>query len=329
MCYNISHLNANERMVTSTPAPVLTSSKEVLTMADISITVPPSQSSRITERVCVQCGTSFKGRGKFCSRNCYHASMITKSVQHCAYCGKDFVAAACDIARGQRFCSRECSSLEKSKNATLEMKCAQCGTVFTSVKSRVKDGRGKFCSKVCFRAFNNKQILRHCECCGKEFKVSPTRIRGENAKYCSSECYGVAQQSRKECTCGYCGAKFEVRLSSITRGGGKYCSVDCARKSKRGEQSLLWRGGGLKRYYGPNWYEQRNLAYQRDGGVCQYCGSKSLKGQKKNAVHHIKPRRSFNGDYLAANELTNLITLCHSCHGKAEYGLIPVPKRLL
>lgn len=298
-------------------------------MATSSIPVPPVQSSRITERTCSQCGVLFKGRGRFCTPKCYHESMTTKSIYACEYCNGEYVAAPSAIKRGQRFCSRECGRLASLKAVRLEVECAQCGVLFTCDQYKINQGRGKFCSKACFRLSKNKNVSRLCGHCGKEFKVSPTRLRDGNAKFCSNECYGLAQQSRQECACGYCGAMFEAKLSSLGRGGGKFCSPDCAHKSKRGDQSPFWRGGGSKRYYGPNWYEQRKLAYERDGGVCQVCGDKPSRGKRKNAVHHIKPRRQFNGDYVAANDLSNLITLCHSCHPKADQGKIAVPVRLL
>jgi predicted HNH restriction endonuclease len=35
-------------------------------------------------------------------------------------------------------------------------------------------------------------------------------------------------------------------------------------------------------------------------------------------VHHLIPYRTFNGDYLAANRLANLISVCRPCHWKRE-----------
>ena len=35
-------------------------------------------------------------------------------------------------------------------------------------------------------------------------------------------------------------------------------------------------------------------------------------------VHHIIPFRRFAGDWRAANDLANLLTLCPTCHAKAD-----------
>jgi 5-methylcytosine-specific restriction endonuclease McrA len=52
----------------------------------------------------------------------------------------------------------------------------------------------------------------------------------------------------------------------------------------------------------------RNLVLKRDGWRCQECGA-----MKNLQIHHMK-RRSQLGDDL----MSNLITLCASCHGKCH-----------
>jgi DEAD/DEAH box helicase domain-containing protein len=75
--------------------------------------------------------------------------------------------------------------------------------------------------------------------------------------------------------------------------------------------------------YGPNWDQQKRAALARDGERCQHCGAGQRPGRRHD-VHHIKPFRTFgyrqgvNGAYLQANALDNLITLCSSCHRRAE-----------
>ncbi len=67
--------------------------------------------------------------------------------------------------------------------------------------------------------------------------------------------------------------------------------------------------------YGPNWSAQRDLARARDGYRCQFCGTPE--GGRSHDVHHKIPFRTFSS-YLQANQLQNLITLCPSCHRRAE-----------
>jgi DEAD/DEAH box helicase domain-containing protein len=74
--------------------------------------------------------------------------------------------------------------------------------------------------------------------------------------------------------------------------------------------------------YGPNWQVQRRLALERDGTRCRTCGAT---GEVLH-VHHIRPFREYgylrgqNENYRLANQLENLVTLCPSCHRRAEAG---------
>jgi DEAD/DEAH box helicase domain-containing protein len=74
--------------------------------------------------------------------------------------------------------------------------------------------------------------------------------------------------------------------------------------------------------YGPNWDEQREAARQRDDQRCRQCGARER--GRRHDVHHIRPFREFgyvrgqNDNYIQANVLENLITLCPTCHRRAE-----------
>jgi DEAD/DEAH box helicase domain-containing protein len=77
--------------------------------------------------------------------------------------------------------------------------------------------------------------------------------------------------------------------------------------------------------YGPNWQQQRHQALTRDGYRCRTCGSEAKTGQGLH-IHHIRPFRDYgyipdrNDAYIQANDLDNLVTLCASCHRRAEAG---------
>ncbi|MFP3896056.1 MAG: DEAD/DEAH box helicase [Anaerolineales bacterium] len=83
------------------------------------------------------------------------------------------------------------------------------------------------------------------------------------------------------------------------------------------------REGGSR---GPNWPTQSEKARRRDGYRCRQCGASQRSGRKHD-VHHIRPFREFNWlpgkneNYRQANALSNLITLCPSCHRKAEQAV--------
>lgn len=67
--------------------------------------------------------------------------------------------------------------------------------------------------------------------------------------------------------------------------------------------------------YGPNWPAQRDAARARDGYTCQVCGAPE--NGRPHDVHHKAPLRSFPS-YKEGNRLENLITLCSTCHRRAE-----------
>lgn len=70
--------------------------------------------------------------------------------------------------------------------------------------------------------------------------------------------------------------------------------------------------------YGPSWKKQRALARARDGFRCQVCGA--AEGDRPHDVHHKIPFRRF-ASAEQANQLSNLITLCPSCHRRAEQAV--------
>lgn len=81
-----------------------------------------------------------------------------------------------------------------------------------------------------------------------------------------------------------------------------------------------------KQGYGKNWHAQRKAALERDNYTCQKCGHV---GKCKNRywdvhVHHKRKIAWFVNsatgevDYAAANDLSNLITLCGPCHRYAD-----------
>jgi DEAD/DEAH box helicase domain-containing protein len=75
--------------------------------------------------------------------------------------------------------------------------------------------------------------------------------------------------------------------------------------------------------YGPDWPRARDAARARDGGRCRQCGAPEREGRAHD-VHHVRPFREYgyipgeNRGDLQANALDNLITLCATCHHRAE-----------
>ena len=67
--------------------------------------------------------------------------------------------------------------------------------------------------------------------------------------------------------------------------------------------------------YGPHWKKLRDLTRERDGYRCQVCSR--LEENQAHHVHHKIPFRQFRS-IEEANQLSNLITLCPSCHRRVE-----------
>jgi DEAD/DEAH box helicase domain-containing protein len=74
---------------------------------------------------------------------------------------------------------------------------------------------------------------------------------------------------------------------------------------------------------GPSWPTQRDLARRRDHYHCRWCNAPERPGHQHD-VHHLTPFRHFgwipgeNEHHRQANHLDNLITLCPTCHRRAE-----------
>ena len=87
-----------------------------------------------------------------------------------------------------------------------------------------------------------------------------------------------------------------------------------AKLGKRGEITNNWQGGLLplpiRMRYSPEYKKLRRNAYERDCFSCQKCGEKEV---SKLNIHHIVP---WNDDHTKWFDLTNVITMCKSCHYK-------------
>lgn len=92
-------------------------------------------------------------------------------------------------------------------------------------------------------------------------------------------------------------------------------------KSTAGAANPNWKGGHELRY-GSGWSVAREAVVHRDE-VCQHCGVGEEKADLD--VHHIVPVRAFieaDEPISNAHDSSNLVLLCKSCHGRAEWGSI-------
>lgn len=215
-----------------------------------------------------------------------------------------------------------------SNRPPIEKICANCGKSFLIWQCLIDRGsKGICCSRKCIQELRIKNQQTPCEHCGKMFVPRPSDTRNGGGKFCSHECSMYGRRKKISVTCRNCNKVFKVWPSYIKRGDGIFCSIKCTNEYNTAQHHYAWRGGRLE-YRGENWGRQRADAFKRDNGTCQICHKKSPK-KRENEVHHIKPFRDFNGDYIQANDLRNLITLCTKCHRRAERGLLSVPVHLL
>lgn len=192
-------------------------------------------------------------------------------------------------------------------------------------------------------------ITVYCEVCGAARELPVYRVRVGKGRWCSRACRGramVAGMNEKRpspklyakppihrgtdnnkwkgggttCTCKHCGQQFKrdtYLLGGKSGHTGDYCSKACRNEYRRlyesGERSPFW-VGGPNTYRGRDWRRARMAVVTDQAGVCAEC--RRFVGDSL-PVHHIRPYREFES-YEQANERSNLIGLCQSCHMKRE-----------
>lgn len=200
---------------------------------------------------------------------------------------------------------------EDYKNRSLETGhsikkiCPTCGKEFITRKS----SKRKYCCKEC--SYKAKEKANTCDRCGKA-------LNNKWAKYCP-ECLKQVKHdnnyNRIETTCAYCGKPLLVIPSRFNKNESCYCNFECMAKDYErrfsGENSPTWKGG--KRHYQGGWLKARDKARERDNYTCQRCGMTEEEQGSQMDVRHIKNYRLFS-DKEEANNLDNLICLCHKCH---------------
>jgi len=243
----------------------------------------------------------------------------------CPICGEIFYRPAYYLAAHPLcYCSPACMGMAKAKDKAARI-CETCGQRFQVRPSALsKPGGGRFCSHRCCAAAvaaRRQPQAKVCKTCGKEFRPAKGEVlRGSNGYYCSEGCRrwvgGPPCKPTTTVRCLGCDQKFVLPGRHSHRATfRRFCSTQCWYEYLRLHPETGGRFlGGAEPYYGPNWYEQARKARKRDRFTCQDCGRVRLRPTLH--VHHILPRRQFGGDYLTANQLDNLVTLCEACHAR-------------
>lgn len=163
-----------------------------------------------------------------------------------------------------------------------------------------------------------------CDFCGCEF-----RDTHKDRRFCSKGCYGSWQSQNRvgedaahwqggsvELNCETCGASYSAKPNQAE--SSRFCSRPCQYEALSGEGSPAWKGG-FERYRGANWNRQQDRCRVRDDHTCQGCGVRQEELDRALDVHHIVPFRLFGVEnYKEANKLSNLVSLCASCHNEWE-----------
>jgi endogenous inhibitor of DNA gyrase (YacG/DUF329 family) len=236
----------------------------------------------------------------------------------------------------------------------VELECEYCGDSYREKECRVD--RSNYCSRGCKDNHQSTKLLSEsnpnykgrvsvqCEECGKVEEVRPSRV--ERYRFCSKECLHTHFESvtgedhhrwvgRIERECKVCGDNFHVREDHAHP--AEYCSLECygdwvaATGAMSQENHPMWDPDRHDRY-GPNWDSQKKKARERDGYECQYCGLPQEEHSTALHVHHSQPRSKFMDgdgayDYKEGNKLSNLVTVCSSCHGIVEKWQLKPDKR--
>ncbi len=92
--------------------------------------------------------------------------------------------------------------------------------------------------------------------------------------------------------------------------------IDCPKKPKpKKEKTEI-----TKFRSSAKWKRVREATVRRDNYLCRVCLSKGIYKSEDLEVHHIVPLII---DFSLRTDTDNLITLCGTCHEKAECGSIP------
>ena len=236
----------------------------------------------------------------------------------CQTCNKEFLGYE---SRPRVYCSLQCrykAQQGRYRAPRVEFICPICGKPFFDRAARIRT----YCSRKCkgkARTATANLVHSPCAFCGSEFIAQSAAGWNdrEQQRYCSRSCSGkdIAQtqrlhlRSNQTFICEYCGNPF-TRKARHDR-TYRFCSRECHWSYNTGENNCSWQGG-TDRNYGSNWKHQRRKALKRDAYTCQECGVI----EDGVHVHHIVPRITFDNDWKAMNKLSNLVTLCPSCHGK-------------
>ena len=232
--------------------------------------------------------------------------------------------------------------------------CETCGIEFMVYLSRIKQGRGKYCSQKCQGIARSKIYVGEkcpswkgggievkCGTCGKTIMVYHYRIKKGRVNYCSKKCMGNAYSKNNvgenhpgwkggkiRCICLICKKEFMVNPSVIKKGSGKYCSIKCMGIAQStihvGENSPNWQGGISFEPYCTKFNDEfRQYIRDKFDNVCFLCCKTEEENGRKLDVHHVNYQKSCGcadteEDKHADDESCQFVPLCISCNARVN-----------
>jgi len=257
------------------------------------------------------------------------------------------VSPACPTC-GEQFDTRRGLGVHHSRvhgDRLPNRECDHCGDQFYA------DYAKKYCSGDCLREsgayagennpnYRGGKATADCERCGTAFEYYPSEKEGLYCRECVRDGgWRVVPElsgdenprwngGKAELECAVCGDSFERYRSNVTSEiqlCGEDCRADWLSESFAGEGHPNWAGGDVGPY-GEGWSAVRRAALERDGYECVVCGTGRDELGRNPDVHHLVPVRRFvdSPDHEAADahRLTNVVSLCVTCHRKADVGTL-------
>lgn len=220
--------------------------------------------------------------------------------------------------------------------------CLTCGKIFRTILAKIKEGKGKFCSKECYlkKHMENTWTEGVCAGCNKKFRYVAHRKQiccslSCNAKWKRNK-YGDNKRITKNCE--QCGKKMVIFKTRLNDDRGKFCSKKCYSNwmsiNNIGENSPGWKNGKTPFYKKirtlSKYYDWREKILKRDKNKCVLCGEKN---KTSLIVDHIIGlaliiKKNNIENTLQANlcenlwDINNGRVLCKKCHIKTDnYGM--------
>ena len=280
---------------------------------------------------------------------------IAMNAEHstCLICNSQFKTKK---SKSNKYCGMACYRTAQKRGDYIKTrakpkgKCLCCEADVYGSFSKNRDGTkcaDIFCNRSCYdnyRAKIKENNLKSCACCGE--KLGFKYHHNYKTKYCSKACKDEYKKSKdRHCiSCGVWFSSLKMHYSSgklVADNARKTCSHDCyieniktdkERKEKiskafTGSKHPNWLGGSsyldFGGFRGSNWQQIRRKVIERDGFKCLHCGIGRDEHKEKYKcdfnVNHKVPFHQFGGKTELANRLSNLETLCKSCHTKADW----------